>query len=115
MSMIAMVWPCNWTLSCLRIFVEVFSIRRLYYLRDWRGKRDIGNEHIRPPARGLSGGVSSHTVPHHRDQREPGTGTEEKAQQEAPLCKSGTQKYLSLGKEGTSPLLFCSHGGHRKS
>ena len=32
MGRIAMVWSGNWTLSCIRIFVEIFSLRRLYYL-----------------------------------------------------------------------------------
>ena len=67
MSQIAMVWSCHWTLSCLGIFVEIFSIRRLYYLRDWCGKWDIGNEYLGPPARGISRGLRSHKVSNNRD------------------------------------------------
>ena len=79
MSQIAMVWSCHWTLSCLGIFVEIFSIRRLYYLRDWCGKWDIGNEYLGPPAKGISRGLRPYTVPHYRDQRESGARTAEKA------------------------------------
>ena len=79
MGRTAMVWSCNWTLSCIRIFVEIFSLRRLHYLWDWRGEWDVSDGYLGPSAKGISRSLRPYTIPHYRDQRQTGARTAEKA------------------------------------
>jgi len=111
----ALVWACNWSMPCLRIFTKVLPIRGFCDIRNWCWKWDTGLGYPQSAPRRLPGCLRANTLQHHRDKREPREVAKEETSRRSPLCKYQPQKCLPLGYDRAVPMLFCSHGSYCKS